>query len=255
MRCDEFELRLQDVLDERREPASDSALAAHGAECAACRTLAASLRGALQGLAALPRPAPSDSLTARVLAALADGPTEALEASPAATRTIVELPPRRAVRDGASLWTWTAVAALVLLVAYPVWRWTHPADPGAGPVAQDPPKQSPAPTQQLAATPPHDVPKQDVPSRPAEPLPSFSELAEESKGSTRQLARDTQRSLSDALALASLWEKPSPKADLTSAGDDWLRGMAGGVAPIAHSTVDTFNALRGIVPTGKDTKL
>ncbi|MGE0605591.1 MAG: anti-sigma factor [Pirellulales bacterium] len=51
MQCDEFENRLNDLLDARAAPEQDPQLAAHGEECQPCRALLAAERRLLQGLA------------------------------------------------------------------------------------------------------------------------------------------------------------------------------------------------------------
>ncbi len=67
MTCEEFEDRLNEVLDERRRPEWDAPLRMHGHSCAACRELAASYGVMLDGLHALPTPEPAADLPVRVL--------------------------------------------------------------------------------------------------------------------------------------------------------------------------------------------
>ncbi|REK09465.1 MAG: hypothetical protein DWQ37_18710 [Planctomycetota bacterium] len=67
MKCEEFERRLDAVLDVRRRPEWDVRLRAHAEQCAPCRRLAASYGVLLDGVAALPVPEPSADLTARVM--------------------------------------------------------------------------------------------------------------------------------------------------------------------------------------------
>lgn len=70
MKCEEFEDRLNEVLDEHRRPEWDDRLRMHGEHCAACRELAASYGVLLDGLSALSTPhAPAD-LSHRVMADL-----------------------------------------------------------------------------------------------------------------------------------------------------------------------------------------
>lgn len=52
MRCDDFENRLNEVLDDRRPWSSDGELGAHARSCPACRELATSYDGALRALVA-----------------------------------------------------------------------------------------------------------------------------------------------------------------------------------------------------------
>jgi hypothetical protein len=77
MRCAEFEARLNDVLDERAEPAADRSLAEHAERCPRCAELAASHELLLEGTRLLPkvelRPAERATLARHVGAALANG--------------------------------------------------------------------------------------------------------------------------------------------------------------------------------------
>lgn len=68
MRCEQFEERLDQLLDERRSPCVDPSLAAHAAGCAGCRELLAGCGLLLGALPGLPRPAPSADLAEHVVA-------------------------------------------------------------------------------------------------------------------------------------------------------------------------------------------
>jgi hypothetical protein len=68
VRCEEFETRLNDLIDERVEPSADATLAAHAAECAACATLLREYAALLNGVTMLPRPAVPAGLSLRVVA-------------------------------------------------------------------------------------------------------------------------------------------------------------------------------------------
>ena len=79
MQCRKFEQRLNEVLDERGDPAADSRLLAHAEICAPCRTLLAGQRQLLWGLRRWPAPKPTPGFARRVLArskgsAAADSP-------------------------------------------------------------------------------------------------------------------------------------------------------------------------------------
>lgn len=69
MRCAEFELRLNELLDERLAPGSDPALRAHAQQCGECRGLLAAMGAAVEGAEALAAPAAPGDLAARVVAA------------------------------------------------------------------------------------------------------------------------------------------------------------------------------------------
>ena len=70
MRCDEFENRLQEVLDRRGSPELEPELAEHLAGCAECRLTASALASAVARTAALPVPPCPDDMADRVLDAL-----------------------------------------------------------------------------------------------------------------------------------------------------------------------------------------
>ena len=66
MNCESFELRWQELLDERRHPADDELLARHASDCAACRGLLSGCASWFDAL--LAAPAPKIDLAMRVLA-------------------------------------------------------------------------------------------------------------------------------------------------------------------------------------------
>jgi hypothetical protein len=67
MQCEEFEERINAVLDERRRPEWDAELGLHCETCAECRRLAESYDHLLDGFYALTTPEISDDLALRVL--------------------------------------------------------------------------------------------------------------------------------------------------------------------------------------------
>ena len=250
MRCGEFEARLQEVLDRRGDPRADEVLSAHAAECAACRALEHALSRALVRLASLRPPACRDNLATRILAEVYATEEGAAPSSVA----VVELPIRSDVgapRDRSAMW-WAAVAAAVVLAAYPLWRWASPAGDSQVTAKND------APPQAIQTVIGPQVVDRVVPPEPSrdQPLPTFSELAEESKDSYRKLAVETKRSLDDTLALASLWSDHSPVSVVAAdSQSNWLSEVADGVAPLAETTLGAVNALRGVMPVEGDSKL
>lgn len=242
MRCDEFEERWHEGLDRRVDPSADAELALHVETCAGCRSLAAALRRALCDLEALPKPMPRNDLARRVLAELA-APSEVVTAS------VVELPPPRSAVSQARAWQWWAAAALVLVSVVPLWRWSvgnhnlNTTTGGGGVVAVPGGTPAPMPADHVVVSP-----------APTESPPTWNDVAEGSRESTRQLADNTRRSLHDAFALASLWES-KPDVEPAEAEDAWFRGVAEGVAPLTDSTLGTLNVLRGLVPTDKEASL
>src|SRR5690242_17657052 len=66
MRCDEFEARLQGLLDRRGQFESDETLFAHADTCASCAARLAAYEAVLETLPLLGVPESSDDLTDRV---------------------------------------------------------------------------------------------------------------------------------------------------------------------------------------------
>jgi hypothetical protein len=69
MNCGQFETRLNLLLDQRRPPAADPALAAHAAVCAACDDLLADHIALVACAARSPLPSPSSGFAGRVVTA------------------------------------------------------------------------------------------------------------------------------------------------------------------------------------------
>src|SRR5262249_35335821 len=70
MRCDDFETRLQDLFDERRQVEDDRALGDHMNECPACRALAENMTLAGEAATHLPLSVGPVDLNQRVLSEL-----------------------------------------------------------------------------------------------------------------------------------------------------------------------------------------
>src|SRR5262245_8944043 len=84
MKCDEFEDRLNEVLDERRRPEWEAELRLHCEGCAGCRELAGSYGVLLDGFYALKTPQPPADMGHRVVAELRVRRSVALATSAAA---------------------------------------------------------------------------------------------------------------------------------------------------------------------------
>lgn len=75
MHCQEFEYRLNAVLDERGTPEHDSQLAAHARQCESCRQLLLGQRAILSGLRQATAPALGSTFSQRVVSlAVSDAP-------------------------------------------------------------------------------------------------------------------------------------------------------------------------------------
>ena len=68
MRCDEFEIRLNELLDRRERPELDAPLCAHARECDACGETLFAHELLFEGLVGQSRPQPPADLSERVLA-------------------------------------------------------------------------------------------------------------------------------------------------------------------------------------------
>jgi hypothetical protein len=175
---------------------------------------------------------------------------------------------------GSAFYALIATAATILLAAYPVWRW-NAAPPAGNPIGGQIAATGPSATNPhatgLQVTGPQvtgpqvigpqvigpQVPGSQAPGVAVDPetLPSFTELARESRDSYEQLARDTRRSLDDALALASVFS--SEAAPHTAPGaepDGWLNQVEDGLEPLKRSTLGTLDVLRQVVPADTETR-
>jgi hypothetical protein len=154
-----------------------------------------------------------------------------------------------------------ATAATIVLAAYPVWRWNaapQAVDP-SGAIADNglyignpnaPNSNSPNPK-----APGNGI---DVPPAVAvesDALPSFTELARESRDSYEQLVRDTGRSLGDALAVADVFSSDAPSyGSGAESNDGWLNQFESGLEPLKNSTLGTLDVLRQVVPVDTETR-
>jgi hypothetical protein len=122
MKCDDFESRLNDVLDERRAPAVDALLAEHAGHCVPCRGLLRDYEALAEGAGSLSAPCLEDGFSHRAVAAALDQVQTHSPASPLQ----------------GNWWTLAGLAAVAaaLLLAV-VLSWPEPDDRGiAGPTPQ-----------------------------------------------------------------------------------------------------------------------
>jgi hypothetical protein len=107
MRCVEFEMRLNELLDERLPPSSDPVLESHAVDCPQCGDLLSAheaLLDAAEGLARWP------------------------SRSDLAVRVAADLVQPRGRRLGSWIWALVAMAA-ALLISLGLWRWRAGANP------------------------------------------------------------------------------------------------------------------------------
>lgn len=232
MRCDEFEPRLNEVLDERREWLSDGELAAHARSCSACRELATSYEAALHALVAtaLADAHPGDRYVAR---------GQSAGVSDLTARVLGELTPAPLI--GPSLrwlrqyqYQW-AMAAGVLLAVGLAWMALMRAPAGRGPAeplaaghhesdsASSPRREKrAAAARQDGAVEKNAASENLVAKRPVSPWP--------------QTGHDGNPTIdrSEASAAASL-----PAASLEAA--QWAHRVADGLKPVTRPTVGALN--------------
>ena len=85
MQCEEFEHRLNLVLDERGRPECDAELSLHAEACTECRHLAALYGALLEGFYALSAPQAPPDMAARVLVDIGGMPVSPQSAFNAST--------------------------------------------------------------------------------------------------------------------------------------------------------------------------
>src|SRR5688572_15556881 len=184
MQCDEFERRLNEALDARRDPSDDRLLSLHARHCRGCRELAATMEIIGESLRWAQQPEPNEQLAEKVLARVA-------------SLTPVSPTPASHSKGPWSVWTHATLAsAVVLLVALVLPRQQDQSVPDGGFAAT--PQQ-----EQLAQLEHINVPAQPV-----------GQLAREATARYATLARNTSESFSGVL---SLWQ---PSATEEGTGDE-----------------------------------
>lgn len=218
MNCEEFDTRLNEILDRRALPQADRELAAHAGECGRCRQ-------EMVGFALL-----ADTAAWRLA-----------PAAPAETARRVQA--RFNLRRRGRTWGWAALAASLLAAA---WLGIRAGQPGArgsaaqGPVAADANRRV-DPDVKTARTPgarQHDAP-------PRHGAPGLGMIARASTDRYLDLARQTSRTVTEAVDSLSL---PADAAPQKAAADDWTRQVASGLKPLTDSTAGAFDFLLSALP-------
>lgn len=210
MRCDQFEDRLNDVLDSRDDPRGDAALVAHAAGCRDCRKLAAAY------------------------AVLTDGATELRRtAEPMA----MELSPARRP-------AWTLVAAPLMAVAATALFMFYQAPAVDHDAALQATVVPNTPAAAVVMSPTADPPIADEPASAAmlelEP-PVVIDLAHSTGRTYAGWVHGTARSLDDALALAvALPPAQQLLEPVLFPEDGLLRRMEDRLAPVADETLEAL---------------
>lgn len=224
MQCEEFEDRLNAVLDMRGRAECEPELRLHAETCPDCRRVAAEYEMLLDGFCALTGPAVPADMAARVLADLPARPSRA----------------RYAILAGAAL----ATAAALLVVLIPLVRWS-PRDNSQS--ARRPAPQRPPGAVQLA---------QSHGSRATAALPilaSLPSLAGESQGDLYgALAKETGHGLAAIVLYVPGvgGTRGIIDADSGPPSEDpaWAVQMSEGLKPVTDSVTDTLNLLLRALP-------
>lgn len=225
MRCDEFEVRLHDLLDERQSPSADGALQQHARRCAACRDMLAVQRLLLDVVATTRFAAPAN-LSQRVAAALTVAPAAAPASRPTAAR-------RSVARSG--WWALASTAALLLLSL--IARRSGAPVPDTLAVS---PTTTVSPTAELSPTTNAD-PASSIPTTFDVFRVPFDQVARLTNVS--QLAESTP--LADVMQLADMrhWSPTYPPLRYVH-----LEPLADGLAPLRESMSAAVDAVRRTMP-------
>jgi hypothetical protein len=221
MQCEEFEDRLNAVLDERRRPAWDDELRLHCETCTACRQTAAAYDAMLDGFYALAAPDAPDDMALRVVAEM------------------------RADRPQARRWAAAvgalATAAVVLVVVGPlVRRGPQAPTPAAKPLAN---LASVAPAKQL--------PVEQIPL-----VPGLLSIAAAPEGDPYAgLAKETGQGLATVILYVPGVGGSRGIIDAEGAGGAgepaWAVQMSEGLKPITNSVTETFDLLLRSLPVAQ----
>lgn len=230
MKCEEFEDRLNQVLDQRRRPEWDALLRLHCDHCAGCRELSASYGVLLDGFYALATPEPPADLSIRVLDELRSRPSL----------------PRRVSLATALLAT--AAAALFLL---PVLR-------SAGDRSDDAAQLPSAPVA-LRSTPPAGGSRTGWTEIDALPVVGAVLLSmsddDESTDPYAELAKGTGQGLATVvLYMPSIGSSPGMiSANVVSGRPSWPERVSEGLKPLTESVSETLDLLLRALPLSEST--
>jgi hypothetical protein len=239
MQCEEFEDRLNLILDERGRPECDAEFVLHVEACAECRHVAALYGALLDGFCALSAPdAPSDM----------------------AARVLVDLGPRRSTTSGRWAYAALATAACLLVAIGPLVRWMSPAD---SPLAA---KAEPAPAAARTASavalstanrrPAHTAspPNQHVLLGPAmhESLPVFASLPILAGDPYGELAKETGSGLAAIVryvpGIGGARGIIDAESSVTDPEPAWAVQVSEGLRPVTDSVTNTLQLLLKALP-------
>lgn len=226
MRCEEFEIRLEEVLDERQSPASDPRLKEHADTCAACRSRVAAYDTMLAGLALCAAPSWDDPrLVERVFFDVR---------RPSLLHRVQSRP-----------WTFAAsllaTAALILIVVSLSLRsWNHGPQPGPDNLVHSLPEHPAAASKELRQT--------------FEPR-TLNELARAAGDKYMVLVRQTGESVAEVLELVPELpgsESLSDGASKSESNPGWASEMAQGFEPVTDSARSSLHSLWLAIPAADE---
>ncbi len=218
MRCDEFEDRLNTVLDKRQRRQWDAELSLHCDTCAQCGQLAAAYDALLDGFYELTTPEAPHDMGLRVIAQVRTPPSTG----------------RRLALVAAVL----ATAAALLVVVGPAWRGTP-----------DTPQADPNPNVASTTKPRIEPPFERVPLEGVPPfVPELLAMALSPDGDPYAgLARETGQGLANVIlyvpGVGGGKGIIDVEADGTPGEPAWAVRMSEGLKPITDSVTETFNLL------------
>ncbi len=223
MQCEEFEDRINAVLDERRRPAWDAELSLHCDACADCRKMAETYDHLLDGFHALTAPEAPDDLALRVLVDLQNE----------------RAPRRRFTRRTAIM----ATAAAILVAIGPLLHTTPEPQ-----VATSNPPQQVAKRFDARAT---RAPLEELPL-----VPELLSMTNATKGDPfAGIAKGTGQGLANVMLFVpgvgggkGIMDVPPKKAP---SEPSWTEPMSEGLRPITNTVSETFDLLIETLPVSQ----
>lgn len=233
MRCENFEARLNDVLDERRSLSSAPELDEHLRQCSACRELARAYEGMLTGLSYEQLPPAPVWLTDRIVNNAAEKTPDVK--TPVGRPNVLRFPDRLLA---------FALAASVLIAAGVLWK-SHSRE------RQLTNKMAPRTDVTIAHAAPNQAskkqPRVEVPGTPRA-APAIDDVA--ANGTENKAPNNREAGAAMGLLPGTDW---SPRTDWAPAGAEWAQEVADGLEPVTRPTVGAISGflnLWGIAEEG-----
>ncbi len=230
MKCEEFEDRLNQTLDQRRRPEWDTELRLHSDHCAACRDLAISYGELLEGFYALAAAEPPADLAMRVV--------DELRSRPSTTRRV-------------SLAAALLATAAAALFALPLLQFNRSGE------------DAPTPSRAVAlnSTQSNDRARAGWNQIDALPIvgPVLHSLSDDDDTTDpyEELAKRTGRGLASVvLYMPSIGSTPGMIApgSVVSGKPTWPQQMSEGFRPVTESVAETLDLLLEALPTSLSSK-